>query len=172
MEFVNSETFASIKELAEIQSQIATGKAELLSLESLKNNHFKVREAETLAVVDKALTMSREAIQEALENKKAIASLLTVLTDSVDEIKGLHAEVDSLVKDYALATEATRTAIKEKTAEFEFASTVLKQQKSHLIDAQKALEVEKALLTRDRIRIDDTTEMLKIEINRIKNLKI
>jgi len=172
MEFVNSETFASIKELAEIQSQIAAGRAELASFESAKLAFFKEREVETLKIVDKALTMSREAIQEAKENKEAIAFLLTELTDSVNDIKSLHTGVNYLIKDYALATEATRDTIKEKTAELEFASTVLKQQKSQLNDDQRELNIKKALLDRDRIRIDDTTEMLKIEINRIKNLKI
>ena len=172
MESVNSETFKSILELAEIQKQIAVGQAELASFESTKISFFKEREAETLKIVDNALTMSREAIQEATSNKEAIASLLTALIESIDEIKSLHAGVASLVKDYALATVATGGAIKEKTTELEFASAVLKKQKSQLNDDQRELNIKKALLDRDRIRIDDTTEMLKIEINRINNLKI
>lgn len=172
MEFVNSETFASIKELAEIQGQIAAGRAELASLESLKLNHFKVRETETLAVVEQALTMSREAIQEATENKDAIASLLTVLTNSVDDIKEMKLSLSTLIEDYKGATEKTIIVIANKTAEFELVKTQLKQQKALLADDERVLTLNKASLARDRIVVDDTMQMLKTEIKRLKDLKI
>lgn len=172
MQNLSSETFKSVKELAEIQRQIMTGKAEIEALRSTKDTFIAEREAEVVKIVDNVLTASREALVEADQNRDAIMALLTVVTDMVEDAKEMHADLHQIVEQYEGATNKTVLVIKDRTEQLESAIKVLKQQRATLKDDESALEVARTSLARDRILVADKNKTLITELARIKSTKL
>lgn len=172
MEHLNSETFKSLQELAEVQRQLATAQAEIEALRSTKNTFLAEREAEVLSIVDNVLTASRVALSEADKNRDAIASLLAVVTEVVKDAGDMQKIQSEIIESYNEATSNTISSISTKTKELDRAIHQIKSERILIEDEKRSLQIARDAIRRDRILIEDRKQMLQTELNRISTKKI
>jgi len=170
MENLNSETFKSLTELAEIQKQLAVARVEFAALKSTLVDFKIQREAEALDLVKDVLTTSKAALAEAEENRDAIASLLVGINSFIQDVDGLHQNLNKAISDHESISNATSKVINEKTFELEQRTYELKLQRIRIVEDEKAIASQRNKLTRDRLLIEDRNEMLRIEFKRLKNI--
>lgn len=168
MEELDTEKFQAVKELAEIQGNIAKGLAELTQLKSTKEEYFLQREKEVLTIVDKVLTASKAAIQEANSNHDTIASLLASTKDTVKLIKDLQNEFAEQQAEYKKMIDLFFAKVQERQKELDQALKSIEESKRVLKEDQAIIEQQKKQIARDRIWIADRKQLLATELDRIK----
>ena len=171
MEYLNSESFRSLQELAEVQRQLAAVRAEIEALRSTKNTFLANREAEAMAIVDNVLSVSRAALEEAEKNRDAIASLLAASLSVAETVKVMESDMSTFVTQYETAINKTTLTVQTKVGEIATATEQLKSQRQSIQDDERHVQTAKEKILRDRLLIEDRKRLLTKEIDRLKNIK-
>lgn len=166
---LNTEQFKSLIELAEIQKQIATGRAELAVLKSALETFKSERYEATLKTVADALSASKVAIAEADKNRGEIATLLAGIKEATNELLLIKEKFVDYTSSFDKGINQTVKLLEEKTKDSNRVGEELKNQRRHLEDERRALDVVKSELSRARIVLEDRKKMLQADFERIKN---
>lgn len=169
---VNAETFKSIKELAEIQGQIANGRAELQTLKQNHENYLAEREKDTAQRVKATLEASQEALSEAEKNRDALTSYLSAAKELVASIKELGDALNSESEHFETACGEIFAEIDRKTADIEAAKKDLISQRVHVESERKVLDAQKRAFGEEKKRIYDIRDTTNRKIERLKANRI
>jgi hypothetical protein len=166
---LDTEKFNSLNELMAVQKQIAAIRAELLAEKSTLEQFKLEKEKEALLIVDGVLTASKDALVEADKNRDAIASLLAVATDCLNDVKASHKELQDLVDFYTNNFDQTVALLNDKSHNLKVANEELKRQREQLKDDEANLRIRVAALNKEKVFVADRKKMLVAELDRIKH---
>lgn len=100
MEVLEQEKFDTVKELAEVQTNLSLAQAELKNLEDTTEEYMVVREKEAEERILKVLKESRDALDEATNNHKELTGYNSELKAYATELKQLATDITTLFKDF------------------------------------------------------------------------
>lgn len=152
-----------------VQKQIGTIRAELLAERSTLEKFKAEKEQQAHQLVADVLTASKEALVEADKNRDAIAALLAVATDCLNDVKASHKELQDLVEFHTNNFDRTVALLNEKAHNLTVANQELKLQREQLKDDEANLRVRVAALNKEKVFVADRKKMLLAELDRIKH---
>lgn len=169
---LEKETFASLKELAEIQQAIARGRAEVQNLKTTTEEYVQTREKEALQRVAQVLQASKDALSEADKNRTTLASFLASASEMVKDLEKLHGAVKSEFAEFDKSTAEVIQVIDQRTEELETETRRLKNWAIQLESEKSGLETEKRKLEKEKILLVDRQGVVQRQIERLKKGKI
>ncbi len=98
---IEQEKFDSLKELSEIQMQIAQGRSLILKLGVELEQHMKLREDEAHERVAKVLKESQEALQKISLNHQSLTAYRSELQAYAIELQGFSSTLATLFQDFS-----------------------------------------------------------------------
>lgn len=169
---LDSEKFAAIKELSDLQIAIASARVELKKAEDGLVDFVKTREGEVAKAVEASLLASRELLVEADKNRTVMSSVLAQVTDVVESLTTLTEETEAGREEYEKSLDSYLVLINEKTSELNEAIKEVKGQRRMLQDEQKNLSIREKKIHEGEVLLKDRLEMLRQDIERIKGIKL
>lgn len=151
---LDQEKFDTLKELADVQSNISLGRAELLKLKGATEEYMTVREEEAEKRVLRVLKESRDALEETSNNHKELSTYNSELQAYANELKGLTSNIITLFKDFNIKMDE---AEKDMEKHYKAVSEVLKQSKV----VHSAIRSDRKVLDLERAEIRDGWRLLK-----------
>ncbi len=97
---LDQEKFSTMKALAEMQTQLAAGRAEVQKLEQTKEAFIEMREEEVRGRVAKVLQESREALEQTTKNHDELSRYGNELKASATILKSFSSQIVALFQDF------------------------------------------------------------------------
>jgi chromosome segregation ATPase len=154
MTTLDQEKFDTLKELAEMQTAISQGNAELRKLKETTEEYLVVREGEAEQRVIEVLKKSREALEATTSNHDELSSYKGELNAFANELSELSSGIAALFKDF---NTRVREADKDMEDHLVAVGEVLKQTKV----AKSDVESQRKVLALERAEIRDGWRLLK-----------
>jgi hypothetical protein len=161
-----------LKEVATSSVLVAGMKAEMLSLEKEKDDFFVKRKKEVVDRIKSILQDSRELLDETSSNYKLVHDFYTVLKSFSDTVLESHNKLKENIDDFNESVKLHNLEMSKQEEELSHLKKMVKQdsesnerEKKHIKEMHKSLEKEK-------LKINDSREMIKRTIERLKNNKI
>lgn len=150
---IEQEKFDSLKELSEIQMQIAQGRSLILALGVELEQHMKLREDEALDRVAKVLKESQEALQKISLNHQSLAAYRSELQAYAIELQGFSSTLSALFQDFSKRMSEADADMKVHHKDV---SEVLRQIKVERV----SIEEDRKQLARERQQTNDGMKLL------------
>lgn len=166
------EKYQSLQELVKIQSEIATGRAELEKLKETIEEFKREREESVLSAVQEALQASKEALSEADKNRDTLASFFTEAQEITNKIRKFLKIVEDERKLFHKETDEAVTMINGRIDEANLLSEHLRSQRVRIESELGGMKEERLKLEQEKIAIKDKKETLIRSIDRLKKGKI
>lgn len=153
MEKLETEKFNTLKELAEIQSNLSLAQAELLNLKATTEEYMVVREKEAEERVIKVLRESRNALEETSKNHQELTGFNRELQAYANELKGLSIDIAALFKDFNVRM---KEAEKDLEKHHEIVSEILRKIKTERVQVSE----DRKMLERERQKTNEEARLL------------
>lgn len=172
MTTLNQEKFSTLKALAEVQSNLSQGRAELLKLKETTEEYMVVREKEAEERIIKVLKESCDALEETSKNHQELSNYSRDLTAYADELKVLSTDIVALFKDF---NERMREAEIDMKENHKLVSETLKNvklERVHVSEDRKMLERERQQTNEASLLLIDRRTALERGFAELKRLQI
>ena len=171
METLDQEKFDTLKELAELQTSISTGRAELKKLEETTQEYMVVREGEAEGRVLKVLEKSREALDEATDNHKELKSYNSELQAFAIELKATATAVTALFGDFGEKMDQADKNMETKHSAVSDILTEIKIERVQVTEDRKQLKRERAEVAEATKLLKDRRAVLQRGFDELERLK-
>lgn len=165
---LEKEKFDSVKELATIQSDIASGMATLAKIKSETEAYLTEREQELLKRIDTILQNSESVLREIGENQDALVRYAA-------EVRGMDADLQAILllfkRAVAVQEEVTareKAELEEKAEELVRIETELKAKRSIVDSDALANEQDRKWIADEKRLLNDRIKLFERSINRVK----
>lgn len=169
---LDAERFKSVKELADIQAQIAAGRAEVIRLKEEKDAYIEAMRIEAVGAVRAALEASNDALREAESNKDALVSFLAQVRECAENVGSLADAVKTAHAEYETDIGQLERVVSDKTEEVAQASDRLRKQRLAVESEMGALNVMKRELSDRERKLKDKEGMINRKIERFKQGRV
>lgn len=169
---ISAEHFASVKELALIQEQIAKGRAELKILQENQEEYVEEREKIAVERVEKALETSKSALSEAEKNRDALAHFLSSARELVKSIKELGQATKEGANLFEVSLRDIYTLVDEKSDTIQRDTEALRIQRHQIESERGGLEAEKRVFEEEKRKILDLSQLTNKKIEALRAKKI
>ena len=169
---LDPESFNAKKELAEIQTQIATGRAVLADLKNETGAYLTEREQEVIKRIDEVLARSEADVRAIGENRDALqryASEVTSMAADLQVILLLFKEVRAKQAEVAGLDEKRLERKAEQLAQWE---TDLEVLKSGIETDRKGITADRKWIGEEELRLRGERELLERTATRLKEGKL
>lgn len=169
---LSAEQFSAAKELAEVNMEIAAGRAALSKLKEDTGTYLEFREVAAHERVEKVLAESTEALESTKKNHAELSAYASGIRALALEISGFSAEIVTLYKDFSERVSKTDALLDlrlEEAKKLEKACTI--ERKMITLDQQQ-LERDMANLRDEKRLLADRQHMLERaakEVERLQN---
>lgn len=169
---IEQEKFKSVKELAEIQSQIATGKATLSTLKKETEEYLTEREKQAEKRVESVLKSSKDALAEADGYQKQLKTYLNTAKAFVNEVQDQRDALSHTRETLLTAFDKFDEYVCGKIEELNTLSVELQREQSNLHSEEESLARENARLADKKKLLDDKEAAINRKIERFKEGRI
>jgi uncharacterized phage infection (PIP) family protein YhgE len=169
---LDQEKFDTMKALADMQTALSEGQAELLKVKEATEEYMVVREEEAEERVLKVLKESRDALDETSKNHTELSNYSRDLKAYATELKVIATDITALFKDFRGRMNTANKVMDERSKE---ASQILKQAKVERIqiaEDRKQLAIERRETEEGFRLLKDKRDTLDRAINRLKEGRI
>jgi len=172
METLDQEKFSTLKELAELQGSISTGRAELKKLTETTEEYMVIREKEAEKRVLGVLEKSREALDEATNNHKELKSYNSELQAYANELKTTATAIAALFEDFNKKMDKADEGMKTNRKAVSGILTEMKIEKVKITEDRKQLKRDRAEMDEETKLLRDRRGALKRGFDELKRLKV
>lgn len=168
---ITQEKFDAIKELSEIQLQIAEGRGALSSLKKTTEDYIRYREGEAIARVEMVLAASKEAIKEIEKNHDALTAYKNELTSYATDLKEAGKSIAALFAEFSTALEEGNKILEAKQKDLNGTLKLIRSERVALEEDHRQLRRERDDFENEKRLFKDRKETFNREVARIKNKK-
>lgn len=171
METLTQEKFNTLKELADVQTNVALNRAELLKLKEATEEYMVVREKEAEERVIKVLKQSREALDETTINQRELLTYNQELQAYANELKQSAFDIMALFEDFGRRMKEADEDLKEGHTHVSELLTKIKIERVQVKEDRKQLQAEREEMTQANRLLDDRRKALERAWAELKRLK-
>jgi len=171
METLSQEKFNTLKELADVQTNVALCRAELLKLKETTEEYMVVREKEAEDRVTKVLKESREALDETTNNQRELLTYNKELQAYANELKKSAFDIMTLFEDFGRRMKEADEDLKEGQIHVTELLTKIKIERVQVQEDRKLLQGEREEMTQANRLLDDRRKALERAWAELKKLK-
>ena len=168
---LDQEKFDTVKELAELSTNIATGRAELKKLEETTAEYIVSREEKAEARVLEVLKESREALEATTQNHKELSGFNQDLEAYASELKRLTTDISALFQDFNEKMDGAEKDMEEYYKEVHEVLRKIKLENVTLVENRKRVSAERADLREETRLLEDRRGQLERGFEELKRLK-
>jgi len=168
---IEQEKFESVKELAEIHTQISIGSANLLKLKEETEDYLLLRESWAKDRIAEVLRESQDVLGKISLNHEELTSYGRELKAYANELNDFFLAVSALSQDFQNRMKQVTIALDEKRAEISRILQEIKNERSAIAEERKQLTRERAE-TAEGVRVlNDSRETLKRGFDELQKLQ-
>ncbi len=171
METLSQEKFNTLKELADVQTNVALNRAELLKLKETTEEYMVVREKEAEDRVIKVLKESRDALDETTINQRELSSYNRELQAYANELHKSASDIMTLFADFGKRMDIADKDIEEGNKHVSELLTKIKIERVQVREDRKQLNRERNALEKEFRLLVDRRQTLDRAWNELKKLK-
>lgn len=165
---VEAEKFDAIKELASIQTEIASARAVLNSLAAEKSEFIQKREEEVLGRVQQLLDASSDALRQIHGNFDELVAYKKQIIAAAEEMQGVFALFKQLRDDFEVQTKAQSDELEKRVKHLEIIKIETAVIKGMVETERKALAAEHDWIRKEKARINDDRQAIIRQMERMK----
>ncbi len=171
METLSQEKFNTLKELADVQTNVALCRAELLKLKETTEEYMVVREKDAEDRVIKVLKESREALDETTKNQRELSTYNRELQAYANELNKSAFDIMSLFEDFGKRMKEANEDLNKGLDNVSELLTKIKIERVHVKEDRKLLQAERQEMTQANRLLDDRRKALERAWAELKKLK-
>ena len=157
---LDTEKFNTVKELSEIQQNVALGRATLLKLKETTEEYMVVREKEAEGRVIKVLKESRTALDETTKNHKELSGYNIELQAYAIELNKSAIDITALFEDFGKKMDEADKKLEEGRISVAEVLRDAKIERIQVIEDRKILKLERGKIRDEMILLKDRRQLL------------